>query len=81
MGDVFMPLRVVVKKSTAFFVQLKINMSVSFKIDFGLKLISCYTDFLSTLRLHAFLRFSKTARNYLILLVGPLGLESRTNGL
>jgi len=36
---------------------------------------------MSTLRLHEFYGFSKTTRNYLILLVGPLGLEPRTNGL
>ena len=27
------------------------------------------------------LQFFRTTRNYLILLVGPLGLEPRTNGL
>ena len=36
---------------------------------------------MSTLRLHDFFEFSENYRNYLILLVGPLGLEPRTNGL
>ncbi|WP_454783297.1 hypothetical protein [Legionella sp. WA2022007384] len=36
---------------------------------------------LSILRLHDLFELIKTTRNYLILLVGPLGLEPRTNGL
>ncbi|BCZ98075.1 hypothetical protein LEG80045_23310 [Legionella pneumophila] len=37
--------------------------------------------YLSTLRLHDFFELSENYRSHLILLVGPLGLEPRTNGL
>ena len=83
MGDILLPLRVVVKKSAAAFVQLKINIRVRFLSIFGLRLLisKFYINYLSTLRLHDFFELFENYRNYLIYMVGPLGLEPRTNGL